>query len=460
MVAVPKRDADDPLIGKHIQGYRIDRLIGEGAAARVYHATHGYLRREVALKVLLTESINQPGMVARFRREAMLLFEMNHDNIVKVFDFGTLTNGRPFIAMEYLDGQSLRTCLEGRRLKRNHIIHIARQIAEALAVAHDAGLVHRDMKPGNIMLVGPPRREVVKLLDFGIVRSGRAETQLTGHQVLLGTPRYMSPEQVINPTCVSAASDLYSLGIILYEMLSGDAPFQGTVIELVEKQLGARPATLTTNTGLEALAEQLLAKRPEDRPKSARDVAQMLCDLAVQPEIVTRLDSYGASELRTLHELEGAPTEYDRDWDIEDTELDFAAKEPTLGARAAGDSTNLYTPDEANPRDFGPPTAPIEEVGDTVKLSAAKLRAAIEPAPQRVRPRRSRRPRASSRVSKWIAAVILVTALVALGVAAAALLLGEDQVVVVQPQPLAPLQSDPEREVPASGPVVSALHLR
>jgi serine/threonine protein kinase len=272
------RNRQDPLLGSVLRNYRIEALIGEGAAARVYRARHVFLDRLSAVKLLSATSASTAGLRARFEREARALATMSHPNVVSVFDFGFSRDGRPFLAMELLSGTTLREALlmEGP-LERWRIMGIARQIASGLAEAHRHRIVHRDLKPANIMLLGQGTREKVKILDFGVARaSGRSEKELTGLEVIIGTPRYMAPEQVMNPSKVSPASDLYSLGVVLYEMLSGRAPFEGGTIHVLDQQMNHEPPPLTTTTGLERLVDQLLEKDPGDRPPDAETVIKTL----------------------------------------------------------------------------------------------------------------------------------------------------------------------------------------
>jgi serine/threonine protein kinase len=256
----------DRLLGATIHGYRLERIIGEGSAARVYRARHLFLDRTCAVKVVSRAAVDLPSIRARFEREARALSAMSHPNIVSISDFGFLSDGRPFLAMELLEGPTLASVIDEGSLDRERIVRIGRQIVAGLLEAHANGIIHRDLKPANIMLVGGSS-EIVKLLDFGIARSpARTDTRLTGREVLLGTPKYMAPEQVMSPTSVSPASDIYALGVVLYEMLAGRTPFTGAMMEVLDQQMNRPPPPLRTSSGLEALVRQMLAKDPEDRP--------------------------------------------------------------------------------------------------------------------------------------------------------------------------------------------------
>ena len=256
--------------------YRVEALIGEGSAAKVYRAQHVFLNQTYALKVLSTSIEQSPGLEARFKREARALSYMSHPNIVSFVDYGfTPFIARPFFAMEYVAGKTLAEVLSGGSLPIDRVLRIVRQIADGLAEAHRHDIIHRDLKPTNVMLVGED--DQVKILDFGIARIQADETEdLTMAEVVLGTPRYMAPEQVVSPSDASPESDLYSLGVMIYEMLTGSVPFRGPVVQVLEKQIQAKPRALSTNTGLEGLVHRLLAKEPCDRPGDAESVAFVL----------------------------------------------------------------------------------------------------------------------------------------------------------------------------------------
>lgn len=268
----------DPLLGVVLHGYRLDSVLGRGRAAIVYRARHEVLHREAAIKILARDLAVQPEQLERFRREAQALSAMHHPNIVEVFDFGTAPDGRPFLSMELLNGRTLASEIDRNGpVGIGRFVEIARQLASGLAEAHRRGLVHRDLKPNNIMLVDGPAGEVAKILDFGIVRFTSAErSQLTDNDLVLGTPRYMAPEQVVSPHDAGPRSDLYALGVILYEMLTGRAPFDGSLMAVLEQQLHGVPPPMGTQTGFEPLIGSLLQKNPEDRPPTAEALLEAL----------------------------------------------------------------------------------------------------------------------------------------------------------------------------------------
>ena len=259
--------------------YAIQSEVGRGAMGVVYKATDSVLERTVAIKTV-NMALEQDGTdkyEARFYQEARAAAGLNHPNIVTVHDVGK-AGDVIFMAMEYIEGVELRTLMgEGRRVGVAQAVAIAAQIAEGLAYAHQRGVVHRDIKPANIMVLpnGP-----VKITDFGIARR-RAASELTQTGMLLGSPKYMSPEQVIGKRA-DHRSDIFSLGVILYEMLCGAAPFNGESITALMYQTVnfVPPALSTVNNAvpqlLDHIVAKMLAKGLEDRYQDAQQVARDL----------------------------------------------------------------------------------------------------------------------------------------------------------------------------------------
>ncbi|MBW8867515.1 MAG: serine/threonine protein kinase [Acidobacteria bacterium] len=265
--------------------YRLDALLAEGGMGAVYRATHVMLGKTVAIKLIRSAIVASPEIVRRFQREARAATALNHPNIVSVYDLGQTPDGTLYIAMEYVDGPSLKALIQsGRPIPVARTIAILRQVASALATAHRHNIVHRDLKPQNIMLAaGHDGSEVAKLVDFGIAKTFDESTQLTNTGSALGTPYYMSPEQ-IDGRNVDARADIYALGIILYEMLVGEVPFadQSTPAVLV-KQLRERPVRPSLKNAavppaLEAIALRCLEKDPEQRYQTADEFAAALSD--------------------------------------------------------------------------------------------------------------------------------------------------------------------------------------
>ncbi|HEX4349163.1 MAG TPA: serine/threonine-protein kinase, partial [Verrucomicrobiae bacterium] len=197
-------------------------LIGKGGMGAVYKARQPGLDRMVALKILPPQTANGPGFVERFNREARALARLNHPNIVAVYEFGT-ANGLPYFIMEFVDGLNLRELERAGKLTAREALQIVPQICEALQFAHDEGIVHRDIKPENILL---DKKGRVKIADFGIAKilSGAPEADLTSTKGAIGTPHYMAPEQMEKPTTVDHRADIFSLGVVFYEMLTGELP--------------------------------------------------------------------------------------------------------------------------------------------------------------------------------------------------------------------------------------------
>ena len=258
--------------------YEIVAEIGQGAMGTVYKALDPLLERTVALKTISVPA-GDPKMneyEARFYQEAKAAGSLNHPHIVTVYDVGKSGNV-PFLAMEYLEGRELNDIMRAcRPLPPAHAVEIAAQVADALAYAHDRGVVHRDIKPANIMVV---RDGLVKITDFGIARMRSSERAADTH--VAGSPRYMSPEQVLRKRA-EQASDIFSLGVVLYEMLTGAPPFSGADLNTIMSQIVNRePPPVSSVSGavpaaLDSIVAKALAKNPEARHLNARELAAEL----------------------------------------------------------------------------------------------------------------------------------------------------------------------------------------
>jgi serine/threonine-protein kinase len=287
------------MIGATVGSYEIISQIGKGGMGVVYRGRHSILGRPAAIKVLLPELSQRREIVARFFNEARAATAIRHPGIVEIYDFGFLPDGAGYLAMEFLEGESLGARLEReRRLSVVSVVQIGRQIAAALQAAHGKGITHRDLKPDNVFLVRDPEiGERVKLLDFGIAKlasedpGGSGSGTSTG--MIIGTPAYMSPEQCRGTSTVDGRSDLYSLGCILYELLAGRPVFQADgASELLAHHLYFQPEPVRVHNPsvpepLEWLIHALLNKDPAMRPATATDVMAVLDQLATWPIVLS-----------------------------------------------------------------------------------------------------------------------------------------------------------------------------
>jgi len=274
--------------------YRIDALIGEGGMGRVYSAEHVLMRKRLAIKVLHRELTTMAEVVARFEREAMAAANIDHPNVAAATDFGKLPDGAVFLVLEYVQGKSLRDEIAGGPIAAERALHITRQIAAGLASAHALDIVHRDLKPENVMLVekgGDP--DFAKVLDFGIAKvpigdvphpaHTPAHTPITKAGMVFGTPEYMAPEQALGQT-VDGRADLYALGVILYEMLSGSRPFSSqSQVGILGQQLSKSPPKISDRApgifvppAVEAVAMKLLQREASERYQSATEVVDVI----------------------------------------------------------------------------------------------------------------------------------------------------------------------------------------
>ena len=266
--------------------YEIVEILGEGGMAFVYKARDKQLQRDVAIKTLKPNYVNQEKFVDRFRREAQTAANLNHPNIVQIFDWGI--EDEPYFVMEYIEGNTLTSIISSNRtVGLNDILYIGSQVANGLKEAHKRGLVHRDIKPGNIMITPDGK---VKVTDFGIVSLQNEESDITKTGAVLGTASYISPEQAQGKP-VSFESDLYSLGTVLYELIAGKPPFTGdSPIATATKHLTDKPEKLSNYRkdipkALENAILKLLEKRPSDRFKSAEDLRALLLQQRKQIQI-------------------------------------------------------------------------------------------------------------------------------------------------------------------------------
>jgi eukaryotic-like serine/threonine-protein kinase len=279
---VPEVDAPPSLVGTVLAGrYRIERLLGSGGMGSVYRAEHVLMRKACAVKVLHREMMQVKEVVARFEREAVAAARIEHPNVATATDFGQLENGSFYLVLEFIEGKSLsQQIASGGPLPEERALVITRQIADALAAAHGAGIVHRDLKPDNVMLVAKDGSgDLVKVLDFGIAKlkieeTGQDQQALTRLNTVMGTPEYMSPEQARGEP-VDHRADLYTVGVILYEMLCGTSPFRHEeFVVVLTKKLTEDPPALPAHVSGQTreLVDALLRRSPDERPQTAAEV--------------------------------------------------------------------------------------------------------------------------------------------------------------------------------------------
>jgi serine/threonine protein kinase len=291
----------DPLIGELIADrYRVMRSLDEGGMSRVYVADQrmGRGSRDVALKVLRVDLASDPGLSERFAREVELLGQLQHPNVVSIFDHGELPDGQPFMVMELVAGRPLSDVVDQEApLPPERVEQIAIQIASALAEAHERGIIHRDLKPHNIMLgAAGPQKDFVKVLDFGIARRVHGHElrhDITMKGTILGTPPYMAPEQ-FQGVMVDARTDIYALGIVLYELYTGELPLEAkSAMAWATQHLTIEPKPFEETAAGAAVPERArravmhaLRKSPDDRPPS---MLAFIRELAGHDEAAARL---------------------------------------------------------------------------------------------------------------------------------------------------------------------------
>jgi serine/threonine protein kinase len=275
------------LVGQKIGSYVVERELGAGGTGVVYLCRHTLIEREVAVKVLHDEQARDPDQVARFFQEAKAAADIGHPNIIVIIDYGVLEGTRTYLMMEALDGQSLDKRLRKGGLSLDEIAHVLSQIASALAATHGKGIIHRDLKPSNIFLCNRSFDPLfVKVLDFGTAKLAAPSpgSHRTQYGMVIGTPAYMSPEQCEGKGMIDHRSDIYSLGVMLYEMLTGALPHDGELKEMLMGHLYNTPVPpRERNPSIppewEALCLRMMEKSREARFQSITQLARALEDL-------------------------------------------------------------------------------------------------------------------------------------------------------------------------------------
>jgi serine/threonine-protein kinase len=318
--SAPQSQGPDPIVGLTLGGkYRVVRLLGEGGMGAVYEGEQqlGTTKRRVAIKTLHPHLSRDPKVKARFEREVGTIAELEHPNTIQVHDFGSTPDGILYIVMEFLQGRSLADLLEKEgALSPERALHVVEQVCGSLEEAHGRGIVHRDLKPDNVVLVERAgKKDFVKVLDFGIAKRSneedRNEQKLTQQGMVLGTPPYMSPEQFTGQP-IDARSDIYSLGVVAYEMLSGRLPFRAnTAWEWATQHMTQQPIPLESMTegmrapeGMRSAIRRALAKAPNERFQTVREFGSAFASAIAEPTTVA-VPAQGASG-RARTEL-GAP---------------------------------------------------------------------------------------------------------------------------------------------------------
>ena len=347
----------DSVLGKVLAGkYRMEERLNEGGMGAVYRGTHVLMDKTVAVKVLRPSLAADEKIVARFSREARAASRISHPHALSVTDFGESEDGIVFLVMEYLNGKTLKDIIrEEGPMPLPRVVEIIRQVGGALDAAHEQGVVHRDLKSENIMLLNSAGPDYAKVLDFGIAKikepTGEYDPGLTAPDLVIGTPQYMSPEQCSQASEIDARSDLYSLGVIIYEMLVGHVPFTGqSPTAIMMKHMQAEvPSVLLERPdlppGVGRVLVRAMAKRPVDRYQHVGDLVEELTTAAgVEAAFVPPVPTTSASHrivVPTNSTAERAARELDEETAVRPRVENRLRAAPTTEMYAASPAGNL-----------------------------------------------------------------------------------------------------------------------
>ncbi len=312
------------VIGATLGGrYLVTRKIGQGGMGAVYEATHTLIGKRVAVKVLLEKYAQREAIVKRLKQEAQLASSVGNEHIIDITDFGTTGDGRTFVVMEFLDGESLAECLtREQQLPEQRILRIVSQACSALAAAHAKGVVHRDIKPENLFLLKRKEQDFLKVVDFGISKSLRASseeeetTRLTQTGMVLGTPLYMSPEQARGDDELDHRVDVYALGVIMYEAAAGRVPFIGNnYLSVISQVLNEEPKPLRElrpdlSEEFEAVVMKAMSKDVKERYASANEMLADITSLLDDPTRSTERAKITGPRRRSLAKKSDGSTRY------------------------------------------------------------------------------------------------------------------------------------------------------
>lgn len=435
---------EDPLIGQLIDHrFKVESKLGQGGMGAVYNAIQLSVGRKVAVKVLKQELIDREVALERFYRESKLTSELSHPNIVKLIDFGQdRERDLLYLVMELVQGIDVNDLLAKGRMRIQLAMEVVYQVCGALTEPHSLGIIHRDLKPDNLLIVPISDGTIqVKVLDFGIARALEANTQITATGMVCGTPAYMAPEQAQNQD-IGPQADLYALGVMLYEMLTGMPPFDGqNSLQIMLQHIQSAPKPLSTYFPpstlpheLEDLVNDLLAKTPESRPKSAREVRDrieqirrhyQLDPVRINPDLPkhelfehlilpsipgTRNKSNNTQALRRETDMErqaGASYSTDQRAALEIADTSLAIDEPELVTVPAHTSLSRALAEDAHHHH-----APAHQ--HTPQPPQQDQEPAPAPTPRRAATQTSETPAAKSPI-RLIAAVVIVLVLLAAG---------------------------------------------